>query len=50
VRWRGQSSETLLVLRFIIDILLILTHLILVLRCNENVLNIDSLDFFRFMV
>jgi hypothetical protein len=38
VRWRGLS--------FIVDIQLISTLLLLILRCNESVISIDSLDFF----
>jgi hypothetical protein len=46
----GRSSEALLVLRFILGISLISTHLVPVVRCNESIICIDSLDFFRFVV
>jgi hypothetical protein len=49
-RVRGRSSEVLLVLLFILDISLISTLLVPVFRCNESVISIDSLDFFRFVV
>jgi hypothetical protein len=50
VRWRGRSSEALLVLRFIVGISLISTLLVPSLRCNESAISIDSLDFFRYVV
>jgi hypothetical protein len=50
VRWREQSSEALLVLRFIAGISLISTLLVLLLRYNENIISIDLLYFSRSMV
>jgi hypothetical protein len=46
----GRSSEALLVLRFIVGISLISALLVHVLRCNQYVISIDSLDLFRFVL
>jgi hypothetical protein len=46
VRWRGRGSKALLVLRFIADIIsLISTLLVLVFRCNESVVRIGFARF-----
>jgi hypothetical protein len=45
VRWRGRSSEALRLLRFIAGILLISTLLVILLRYNENIITINSVDF-----
>jgi hypothetical protein len=45
VRWRGRSSEALWLLRFIAGISLISTLLVFLLRYNENVITVKSIDF-----
>jgi hypothetical protein len=50
VRWRGRSSEALLLLRFIASISLISTLIVILLRYNENVITINSLNFCRFLI
>jgi hypothetical protein len=42
---RGRSSEALLLLRFIAGISLISTLLVFLLRYNENVITVKSIDF-----
>jgi hypothetical protein len=49
VRWRGRSSEALRLLRFIAGILLISTLLVILLRYNENIITINSVEFCRFL-
>jgi hypothetical protein len=49
VRWRGRSSEALLLLHFIAGLSLISTLLVIFLRYNENIITINSLDFCRFL-